>query len=252
MSDTYADVDASADPDGAAEWQRHMATWPAVTAYKQRTHELLGGAEPVLDVGCGPGHDVLAMGARRSVGVDRSATMCNRAREAGATVVQADAAALPFRDSAFSGVRSDRTLQHVADPVAGLREQLRVVRRGGLVVVADPDQETLLIHVPAVRRSTTDRLKALRRDLGCRNGRWISQAPSTMEQLGADVTAVEAFTLVIRDPNEAFGLPTWPLRWRDEGGFTEDELAEWSVAMAHPSPGFLYSLTIVVVAARRR
>jgi len=31
-----------------------MSRWPAVAAYKARTHELLGGVDPVLDVGCGP------------------------------------------------------------------------------------------------------------------------------------------------------------------------------------------------------
>jgi SAM-dependent methyltransferase len=252
MSDTYADVDASAEPAAAVRWQQHVATWPAVDAYKRRTWELLSDAERVLDVGCGPGDDVLALGVRRCVGVDRSSTMCGRARERGATAVQADADALPFRNSTFSGVRSDRTLQHVDDPVIALREMLRVVQPGGAVVVVDPDQESLVIQVHGVRRSVLDRLKALRRDVGYRNGGWISKAPSILEQLGAEVTSVEPFALVIRDPTEAFGLPTWPAHWREAGGFTEDELAEWNRAIAAPSPGFLYVLTFLVVAARKR
>ena len=41
VSRTYSDVDASADPAGAIHWQERMAAWPAVAAYKRRTHELL-------------------------------------------------------------------------------------------------------------------------------------------------------------------------------------------------------------------
>ena len=54
MSQTYGNVDGSADPAGAVAWQAGMATWPGVIAYKRRTYDLLAGAEPVLDVGCGP------------------------------------------------------------------------------------------------------------------------------------------------------------------------------------------------------
>ena len=252
MSHTYADVDASDEPDAAVDWQQFMATWPSVVAYKRRTRDLLDNAALVLDVGCGPGDDLLALGPGRCVGADRSAAMCSRARERGATVVHADAELLPFRDSTFSGVRSDRTLQHVADPVAALRELVRVAQRGAPVVVSDPDQDSLVIEVPSVRQSVLDRLKALRRDVGYRNGRWISKAPSILERLGADVTVVEAFPVVIRDPAEAFGLPTWPAHWQEAGGFTDDELAEWNDAMTSPTPGFLYSLTFFVVAGRKR
>lgn len=252
MSDTYTDVDASSGPTAAVDWQQHMATWPAIDAYKRRTWELLADANRILDVGCGPGDDVLALGAQRCVGVDRSAAMCTRAHERGATVVQGGAEVLPFPDSTFAGARSDRTLQHVDDPITAVRELLRVVQPGAPVVIADPDQESLVIQVPGVRQSVLDRLKALRRDVGYRNGRWISEAPAMLDELGAEVTSVEAFPLIIRDPTEAFGLSTWPNRWRNEGAFTDAEIAEWNRAIAEPGPGFLYSATFLVVAARRR
>jgi ubiquinone/menaquinone biosynthesis C-methylase UbiE len=229
-----------------------MATWPGIHAYKRRTRDLLGESDRILDVGCGPGDDLLALGSARCVGVDRSAAMCARARARGATAVQAAAEVLPFPDSTFSGARSDRTLQHVEDPVVALRELLRVTRSGAPLVVADPDQESLVIHVPGVRQSVLDRLKALRGDLGYRNGRWISAAPSILDHLGAEVTSVEAFALIVRDASEAFGLPTWPARWREAAGFTEEELTEWNRAMAAPRPGFVYSLTFLVVACRKR
>ena len=72
MSETYGDVDASAEPATAVEWQERMVRWPGVAAYKRRTHELLGESGLILDVGSGPADDVLALGSDRCVGLDRS------------------------------------------------------------------------------------------------------------------------------------------------------------------------------------
>ena len=93
MSQTYGDVDGSTDPRGAADWQQRMTAWPAVRAYKQRTYELLGDTGMMLDVGCGPGLDVVAIDRgsdRRCVGVERSVVMAGRAAVRGATVCRGD------------------------------------------------------------------------------------------------------------------------------------------------------------------
>jgi hypothetical protein len=97
VSQTYSNVDESADPAGAVGWQERMAEWPAVVAYKRRTHALFGDAKPVLDVGSGPGHDLVALGVERSIGVDVSQAMCCRATERGAVAVRSDAAVCRFR-----------------------------------------------------------------------------------------------------------------------------------------------------------
>ena len=252
MSQTYGNVDGSADPAGAVAWQARMATWPGVIAYKQRTHDLLAGAAPTLDVGCGPGVDLAALNqpsasGRRAVGVDTSEAMASAAAAHGA-VARGDAHGLPFGDEVFGGARADRVLQHMADPQRVLAEMARVVRRGGVVVVADPDQETLVIEVPGVRRSVLARLKALRRDVGYRNGALASSLPARMAELRLAEVTVDAYPLVIRRPEDAFGLPTWPAAWRREGRFTDEELAEWHAALDRPADGFLYVVTVLVVA----
>lgn len=193
MSQTYSAVDASADPHGAADWQAQMATWGAVRAYKDRTYALLADGDSVLDVGCGPGVDLAGLGLERAVGVDPSATMCSRARAAGAAVFQGWAEALPFRDAAFGAARSDRMLQHATDPAAAIGEMFRVVRRGGRVVAAEPDQESLVIALPGVPDDLTDRVKALRRDIGYRNGRLASRLPEMLSATGLVDITVEGF-----------------------------------------------------------
>jgi SAM-dependent methyltransferase len=252
VSATYGAVDDSGAPADAVDWQRQMSDWPAVRAYKRRTHELFAGSAPILDVGCGPGVDAELLGTDRCVGFDASRTMATAAARRGVVVCRADAHRLPVADGCAAGVRTDRVLQHLAQPNAALAEFARVLAPGGRLVVAEPDQETLVIRVPGVRPRVLDRLKALRRDVGYRNGRIASALPDLLAGLGLDRIAVEAFPLVIRDPDAAFGLPTWPARWRVEGPFSDEELAEWDAALAAgPTSGFLYLVTVLVVTAVR-
>jgi SAM-dependent methyltransferase len=68
------------------------------------------------------------------VGVDISEDQLTLARRRGLEVVCADAAKLPFADSAFDGVVSMWTHTDVDDFGAVLREVARVLRRGGTFV----------------------------------------------------------------------------------------------------------------------
>jgi SAM-dependent methyltransferase len=249
MSSSYADVDRSTDPEYLVWDQDRVDGWPQVQAYKRRTYELVAGADRVLDVGCGPGGDVVAIGADRCVGMDASSVMGAAAVGRGAVVAAGDALRLPFADGSFGAVRADRVVQHLADPVAAVDEMVRVSRPGGRVVVADPDQETLVIDVPGVRRSLADRVKALRRDVGYRNGRFVTSLPGRLLSMGLTEVTVDAFPLVITDPDEAFGLPTW-LRWRRDNGhaFTDDEIDEWDCGIEHSrSGGLVYALLYFVI-----
>lgn len=111
------------------------------------------GAEPgrrLLDVGCGNGTDVLDLAGRvgpsgEAVGVDVNERAIEeaQARSTGtgvpASFLTASAYALPFPDGHFDGVRSERMVQHLADPAGAIAELVRVTKPGGRVLVADPD-----------------------------------------------------------------------------------------------------------------
>jgi SAM-dependent methyltransferase len=248
MSGTYAHVDASADPAEAVLAQEIVDSWPQIRAYKAHTYARLAAHSPVLDVGCGPGLDLPALGAGASVGLDASRAMCAVASGRG-KVVNADATTLPFGDQCFGGVRADRVFQHLEDPDAALAELVRVCRPGGKLVLADPDQETLSITVPGIGQALTDRVKHLRRDVGYRNGRLVATLPAALADLGlADVT-VDAFPLVLERADQAFGLPGWPRLWKNEGGFSDDEIDAWERATA--ARPILYSLLYFVVTATK-
>jgi SAM-dependent methyltransferase len=253
VSESYTRVDDIADPELAVRWQERVDGWPQIAAYKRRARERLAEADPILDVGCGPGEDAAGLGLDRSIGVDQSRTMCAAARGRGVRVVRADGHALPFADGTFGGVRADRVVQHLAEPERALDELVRVTRPGGQVVVVDPDQETLVIHVPGVRQALVDRIKELRRDRGYRNGRLVSTLPELLRARGLVDVTIEPFGLVLTDPDDAFGLPTWVDHWRNDGPFTDADAAEWDAGMAaaraRPA-GLVYALLYFLVAGR--
>lgn len=115
----------------------------------------LGLAAPqrVLDVGCGQGHwgqalaQVLPAGSTIT-GIDREPQSLAVARERSAALralpvtfayALGDALAIEFPDESFDLVTCQTVLIHLADPSAGLREMLRVLRPGGWILCAEPN-----------------------------------------------------------------------------------------------------------------
>jgi SAM-dependent methyltransferase len=101
---------------------------------------------PVLEVGAGSGRDALGLVRAGAIGVvlDYSpaslAIVQRLAREQGLPIhlVQADALAMPFRDDTFQVVFHQGLLEHFRDPMPLMKENARITRRGGRVVVDVP------------------------------------------------------------------------------------------------------------------
>jgi SAM-dependent methyltransferase len=100
----------------------------------------------VLEVGAGSGRDTLQLrrAGARAVVLDYSPASLElvrrQAREQGVEVhlVRADALAMPFRDGAFHVVFHQGLLEHFRDPLPLLRENARILERGGRAVVDVP------------------------------------------------------------------------------------------------------------------
>jgi SAM-dependent methyltransferase len=110
----------------------------------------LSSGSSVLDVGCGPGTITADLATLvtpgRVTALERTGAALDLARaeiaRRGLTTVDfavGDVHALDYPDGTFDVVHAHQVLQHVADPVAALREMRRVTRPGGIVAVRDSD-----------------------------------------------------------------------------------------------------------------
>ena len=107
----------------------------------------------LLEVGTGVGAVLAVLGQEfpgvRLIGVDIEPKQLAFAREhlarAGveATLVEADALALPFDDESFDHVWMMWFLEHVADPPAVLREAKRTLVPGGVITAIEVDYSTV-------------------------------------------------------------------------------------------------------------
>lgn len=150
--------------DATREWLavRELRAWERRALGLQPRHRL-------LDVGCGLGDAALALAADVGVdgavfGIDSSSAMVaaanSQAASAGcrARFEVGDACSLDEADDSFDAVRSERTLQWIADPMAAVREMARVVRPGGRVSLIDTDWSSFTIEVgdPGVNELVRD------------------------------------------------------------------------------------------------
>jgi ubiquinone/menaquinone biosynthesis C-methylase UbiE len=142
---------------------------PVHTAALDALRAAAGAPHDVLDVGCGTGRLLEAAAGlwpeARLTGIDVSHAMIAEARrkhegEARFTFQQGDAADLPLEAASFDAAFSTVSFHHWADQAAGLRSVVRVLRPGGVFVLADVDLPLLRLIGPLVNRS--DHAKFLR------------------------------------------------------------------------------------------
>ena len=89
-------------------------------------HRALGNAQIVVNVGAGTGS--YEPTDRAVVAVEPSRAMINQRQPGRASVVQASATDLPFRDAAFSAALAILTMHHWEDQERGLAELARVAQ----------------------------------------------------------------------------------------------------------------------------
>jgi ubiquinone/menaquinone biosynthesis C-methylase UbiE len=135
---------------------------------KQRSYECLEikAGDSVLDIGCGPGIDTVAMAklnleACKIYGVDIDADMLKEAdalaKEHGVfdrvSHYQGDVCELPFEDSMFDGIRAERLFQVLPEFLQAheiFKEILRVLKPGGRIVVIDTDWSSASVDYPSL------------------------------------------------------------------------------------------------------
>lgn len=123
----------------------------------------------VLDAGCGPSPAVaigIGRSSRRQVvaldygtGTVRVARRLAGRESVPLLAVAGDVEHLPFRSGAFDGLVCDDTLEHLPDDRRGAAELARVLKTGGLAVLATPNRHSAVV----LRDILVDRWRGFRR-----------------------------------------------------------------------------------------
>jgi len=93
----------------------------------------------ILDVGCGTGATTAQLSGLGSVsGIDMGPAALRHARARGLTVARGSAEKLPVREAALDVVVALDVIEHLDDDRLALREILRVLRPGGVLLATVP------------------------------------------------------------------------------------------------------------------
>ena len=239
-----------------------MAADPQIRRVRRVAWQALAArpGQRILDAGCGLGEVARELAAAVApdgevVALDLSAATVQAAaqRHDGSPVryLTGDVAALAFPDASFDAVRSERVLQHLAEPDAAIAELVRVTRPGGRVCLIDTDWESLTVD------GLPDELVATMREAVLAGTRRRGHLPEMGRTLRrrlnraglADVTA-QPVTLCF--PDQAATAAVVPLfnpqLPRDPGLLPEDLWEDWFAALATATAreDLLVALTIWV------
>jgi 2-polyprenyl-3-methyl-5-hydroxy-6-metoxy-1,4-benzoquinol methylase len=265
----FSDVDALPEPVFELLFGvlRGMAEHPEIQRVRRTAWDALQPmpGQRLLDAGAGAGEVARALAAAvgqqgEVVAMDSSVRTLQAARaltpaELPVRFVQASVTDLEFPAETFDGVRSERVLQHVADPDRAVRELARVTRRGGRVCLVDTDWESAALDgVPAdlaaaVRERMLNVAPGHHNDMGRTLRRRLLRA-------GLDDVTTTPVTCLFLDPaSAAVVLPVLDPAIPPEAGMVPDDLRDrWftEVAAAGERGEFLAVLTIWVAAGVRQ
>lgn len=203
----------------------------------------------VLDVGCGPGTISIDIAARvapgRVLAIDPAAEPLEGARRLAAdaglefiTFATGDAYAIDAPDDTFDVVHAHQVLQHLADPVAALRELLRVCRPDGVVAARDADYAAMTWY-PADPR--LDRWLAIYRAVAHGNG----AEPDAARHLLAWAHAAGAGSVTPTASVWCYATPAdrawWGGMWADR--IVDSAIAGQAVAGGHADPAELAEIS---------
>jgi ubiquinone/menaquinone biosynthesis C-methylase UbiE len=230
-------------------------------AYKSLAITELGieAGDTVLDLGCGPGADLppLAQAAGPDgsvIGIDHDKDAAEQARASVAHLPNAhvrvtDVHFVGLPDGSVDRVRTDRVLQHVADPALVLREARRMLRPGGRAVFAEPDWDTLILDYPAPAVSRSYRQFIVERVV--RNACVGRQVPRLAEEAGFTTLSVIPATVVFRDAaraDQVLGFHRVTERAVAAGYLSDATASEWLDYLRQETT-FFASLTLFMTVA---
>jgi SAM-dependent methyltransferase len=188
-----------------------FSTAPAITD-EDALRMIVEAARPasldrLLDVASGPGLVVCAFAphVQEATGIDVTPAMLERARKlaadkglANVAWQQGDVYALPYQDASFTIVTTRFSFHHFLDPVAVLREMVRVCAPGGRIVVVDdyasedPAKAAAFNRLEKLRDPSHSRCLTLTELQGLFGAAGLPEPDATFYELRGDVPSLLA------------------------------------------------------------
>jgi SAM-dependent methyltransferase len=144
-----ADIGGFYPPSYSAYNSDTLISWLSRMVFVQdarRISQLAPQGGSILDVGCGNGAALLAigeMGFTRLAGLEINPAAVQRARDSGLDVRCSEVVDADFPDASFDLIRMGHVIEHVLDPVATLRRAYRLLKPGGILMGETPNTDCL-------------------------------------------------------------------------------------------------------------
>jgi SAM-dependent methyltransferase len=99
----------------------------------------------LLEVGCGHGFftKIIRPYSHYTVAIDIANGMARSVLKMGVYFIIADGCALPFKSNSFDCVFSVDVIEHVENDLFFLRESVRVLKAGGMLIIGTPNRQRL-------------------------------------------------------------------------------------------------------------
>lgn len=121
---------------------RAFDSWIPLQRYWQRARfrvirGMVDGSQHILDIGCGSSRILQSL--PQAVGLDMQIRKLRWLRAPGRALVQGSLSRLPFEDESFDAVICSEVIEHIARSEVDLRDMVRVLTPGGMLVLGTPD-----------------------------------------------------------------------------------------------------------------
>jgi SAM-dependent methyltransferase len=125
------------------EWYYKEQKWEHI-----RSMELINHADKILEIGCGEGSFLSSLKNKyynEPVGLELNSHAVEKATKKGLTVHKEDLSIFSKRNhECFNVVCFFQVLEHIADPLSFLQNAVHVLKPGGRLILAVPNNESLL------------------------------------------------------------------------------------------------------------
>ncbi len=218
----------------------------------------------ILELGCGTGFDAVNLAnllgsGVKVTGIDHDPQMIEKAKASGIDTLNVDfilseVNPIPFDGSSLDGVRTERLIQHLSEPIQVINEIYRVLKPGRPLVIVETDWGSLSFY-----NADIDIEKKVNRYLTrekVNNGAAAKQLTGYLENAGFRNIRLEIFPFVLKSLKDAFTyllIDQSLAEMKSSGELSNEEFTAFTFSLQRADAGnyFACSINLVVISAEK-